>query len=111
VLVRAVEPLAGLDVMQQNRKGRRGVELTNGPAKLCYALGIDRALNGADLVEGLALWLERGSAIEDVCVARGPRVGVRGDERALTAPWRLWIRRHPYVSRTRAAGPPKRRSD
>jgi DNA-3-methyladenine glycosylase len=104
VLVRAVEPLAGIEVMRENRRGRDGVELTNGPAKLCYALGIDRALNGADLVDGQALWLERGDAVADACVARGPRVGVRGDERALTAPWRFWVRGHPYVSRARAAG-------
>ena len=104
VLVRAVEPLAGVEVMRQNRTGRQGVELTNGPAKLCYALGIDGALNGADLVAGQVLWLERGAAVEDGCVARGPRVGVRGDERALRVPWRLWVEGHPYVSRARAAG-------
>ena len=107
VLFRAVEPLAGIDVMRLNRGGRQGVELTNGPAKLCSALGIDRALNGTDLVAGQALWLERGVAVEDACVASGPRIGVRGDERALTVPWRLWVRGHPYVSRARAAGAPR----
>ena len=110
VLVRAVEPLAGIDVMRQNRGGRQGPELTNGPAKLCYALGIDRVLNGADLVSGQALWLERGIAVEDACLASGPRIGVRGDERALTAPWRLWVEGHPYVSRARAVGARKRGS-
>ena len=92
VLVRALEPLEGIDVMRAHRKGRTGVELTNGPAKLCYALGIDRALNGVDLVEGEELWLERGGpAPGDPTTARdgsaslreiasGPRVGVRGDE-------------------------------
>jgi DNA-3-methyladenine glycosylase len=111
VLVRAVEPIAGIEVMRQNRKGRQDVELTNGPAKLCYALGIDRALNGADLVAGQELWLERGAAVEEACVACGARIGVRGDERALTAPWRLWIRGNPYVSRARAARTRKQRPD
>jgi DNA-3-methyladenine glycosylase len=104
VLIRAVEPLQGLDVMRQNRKGRRGVDLTNGPAKLCYALEIERVLNGADLVSGQALWIERDRAVPDTDVASGPRIGVRGDERALTVPWRLWVRDHPYVSRARSTG-------
>lgn len=104
VLIRAIEPLVGLDVMRRNRMGRTGVELTNGPAKLCYALEIERDLNGADLVSGQALWIERDRPVPDADVARGPRVGVRGDERALTAPWRLWVREHPYVSRARTTG-------
>jgi DNA-3-methyladenine glycosylase len=99
VLVRALEPLEGLDAMRRHRKGRAGVELTNGPAKLCYALAIDRALNGADLVAGEALWLERDEGVPDAEVATGPRVNVRGDERALTVPWRFWIRDSVYVSK------------
>lgn len=49
VLLRAVEPLDGQDVMETLRKGRRGIELTNGPAKLCQAFAIGRDLNGQDL--------------------------------------------------------------
>jgi len=104
VLIRALEPLEGLEVMRRHRKGRQGVELTNGPAKLCYALAIDRGLNGTDLVSGQALWIERDRAVADARVASGPRIGVRGDERALAVPWRLWIRDHPYVSRARSTG-------
>ena len=48
-LVRALEPVEGLDEMRARRSGWDGVALTNGPAKLCYALGIDRDLDGADL--------------------------------------------------------------
>jgi DNA-3-methyladenine glycosylase len=99
VLVRALEPCEGIAAMRQRRKGREGIELTNGPAKLCYALAIDRALNGADLVTGDALRLERDLAVPDGSVATGPRVGVRGDKRALTVPWRFWIEGNPYVSR------------
>jgi DNA-3-methyladenine glycosylase len=99
VLVRALEPLEGVGVMRRHRKGREGVELTNGPAKLCYALAIDRALNGVDLVRGEELWLERGEPVPDADVATGPRVGVRGDERALTVPWRFWIAVNRYVSK------------
>jgi DNA-3-methyladenine glycosylase len=99
VLVRALEPLKGIEAMQRRRRGRPGIELTNGPAKLCYALDIGRELDGADLVEGSALWLERGDDVGDDQVASGRRVNVRGDARAVSAPWRFWIRDHPYVSR------------
>ena len=49
VLIRAIEPLGGEDVMLANRHGRGGAELSNGPAKLCQAFGIDKRLNGHDL--------------------------------------------------------------
>ena len=75
------------------------MELTNGPAKLCYALGIDRALNGADLCTGDELWVEEDLTIVDGEVLTGPRIGVKGDERALTVPWRFWVRDNPFVSR------------
>jgi DNA-3-methyladenine glycosylase len=99
VLVRAIEPVEGTEVMRRNRPGRSGVELTNGPAKLCYALGIDRTLNGADLVTGKYLSIEQDEAITEAHVATGPRVGVRGDERAVTVAWRFWIEPSLYVSR------------
>jgi DNA-3-methyladenine glycosylase len=73
--------------------------LTNGPAKLCYALAIDRALDGTDLVEGDALWIERDARPARETIASGPRVGVRGDAWALQVPWRFWIEGNPYVSR------------
>jgi DNA-3-methyladenine glycosylase len=98
VLIRALEPVSGIDAMRRRRKGRRDIELTNGPAKLCYAMDIDRDLDGADLVEGSALWLECGEGVHDNRVATGPRINVRGDERALSAPWRFWVRDNPYVS-------------
>jgi DNA-3-methyladenine glycosylase len=98
-LVRALEPAEGLEEMRARRGGREGVELTNGPAKLCYALDIDRGLDGTDLVEGDALWIERGEAVPEERIARGPRVGVRGDEWALNVKWRFWIEGNAYVSR------------
>jgi DNA-3-methyladenine glycosylase len=99
VLVRALEPVEGLDEMRARRGGREGVELTNGPAKLCYALDIDRELDGTDLVEGNALWIERDEGVPEAQIARGPRVGVRGDEWALNVEWRFWIEGNAYVSR------------
>src|ERR1044072_3277475 len=52
VLIRALEPLTGQDIMSANRGGQTGVNITNGPAKLCQALMIDKKLNGVDLRDG-----------------------------------------------------------
>ena len=99
VLVRALEPVEGIEEMRARRGGREGAALTNGPAKLCYALAIDRALDGADLVEGEALWIERDEPVPEGQVARGPRVGVRGNAWAVNVAWRLWVEGNGYVSR------------
>lgn len=97
VLIRAVRPLVGLEVMRERRPGRRDVELMRGPGKLCGALGVDGALNGAPL-DGPPLWLAAGDAVPDAAVARGPRVGI---SRAIDAPLRFWIRGSVWVSATR----------
>jgi DNA-3-methyladenine glycosylase len=79
VLIRAIEPLEGIERMRHLR-GPRVAErdLANGPAKLCQALEIDAALNQADLT-GDALWLETGSA--PMQIKTSPRVGIsRGRE-------------------------------
>src|SRR6267142_326887 len=59
VLVRALEPVEGVALMRQRRRAASDRELTSGPGKLCQALGIDRALDAADLL-GPRLWIERG---------------------------------------------------
>jgi DNA-3-methyladenine glycosylase len=99
VLIRALEPVEGMEEMLIRRRGRGGVQLTNGPAKLCYALGIDKALNGADLVTGDKVWLERDVQGADLPIAQGPRIGVTGDEKAIAVEWRFWIESNPYVSK------------
>jgi len=109
VLFRALEPLEGIEVMRTLRspepvEGRRAgvpdVRLTSGPARLCQALEIDREFDGADLCAPDALlFLEEDAAVPDEAVATGPRIGVRGDEVARTAPWRFYVRDSRYVSR------------
>ena len=100
VLVRALEPVEGIEAMTARRGGRRGAELANGPAKLCQALAVDRAFDGADMCAlDAILWMERGDVVADELVVRGPRVGVRGDDLARAAPWRLFVRGNPFVSR------------
>src|SRR5215831_542073 len=62
VLIRALEPVEGLDVMRRRRGRERDRELTSGPGKLCVALGIDRRLDRADLL-GNRVWLEAGRKV------------------------------------------------
>jgi DNA-3-methyladenine glycosylase len=99
VLVRALQPIEGLGIMRSRRRNQSDDWLTNGPAKLCAALAIDRALNGVDLVTGSELWVEEDDRLADAQVSTGVRIGVRGDQRALTVPWRLWVKDSSYVSR------------
>jgi len=95
VLIRAVEPLEGLDDMEVNRRGRTGIELTNGPAKACQALAIDKALNGHDLRAG-ELVLEPQKPLKTDQIVQTTRIGI---SQAQDTPWRFYIRGNRYVSR------------
>lgn len=82
VLLRAVEPLEGVEAMMARRKlvrrseGRSvGEELCNGPGKLAQALGITRALDGVKMISS-AVRVRRGPPVPDVLVAVGPRIGI-----------------------------------
>jgi DNA-3-methyladenine glycosylase len=108
ILVRALEPLEGIEAMQERRlragatgRGNRGgLLLTSGPGRLCQALDIDRGFDRADLCAPDALlFVEEDIAVPGEAVSSGPRIGVRGDEAAVSVPWRLCIRANRYVSR------------
>lgn len=100
VLIRALEPLEGRQAMRARRGGVPDVRLTRGPACLCQAFEIDRRFDGADLcAPGAVLFLEEEPAVPGEAVATGPRVNVRGDEKALSAPWRFCVKDSRYVSR------------
>jgi DNA-3-methyladenine glycosylase len=102
VLLRSGEPIEGLDRMAEHRGTSDVRLLCSGPARLCQALGIGRDDNGADVVRGDRIWLERGPRPAEV--SRGPRVGIT---RAIDEPWRYWITGDPFVSRGRP-GPGRR---
>ena len=91
VLIRALVPFDGIKLMQRHR-GRTGKDLTNGPAKLCQALAVDKALNGWDLTTGRKLWVEEQMTIPQRFVKAGPRIGIDyarpADKRAAL---RFWI--------------------
>lgn len=94
VLIRAIEPIDGLDTMAIYRNGRAGIELTNGPAKLCQALAIDRSFNGHNLErQPLRLIAKKELPIDSII--QTTRVGI---SRAKDMPWRFYIRDNPYVS-------------
>lgn len=94
VLIRAVEPIEGVDIMQNKRK-KTGVLLTNGPAKLCQAMGIDLLLNGHDLRKDNLRLIVKG-AIPAASIVQSTRVGISV---GIEMPWRFYIKDNPYVSR------------
>jgi len=98
VLVRALEPVEGLDIIRRRRAGRAEYEWTSGPGRLCIALGIDRRLDKADLL-GDRVWLEKGISISPRQIARGPRIGIDYAEAWVKKPWRFWVKDNPFVSR------------
>jgi DNA-3-methyladenine glycosylase len=95
VLIRAVEPLEGQDEMLLLRHGRGEHQLTNGPAKVCQALAIDKSCNGHDLAEPpIALEFMPPLAVDKI--VQTTRVGIT---KAIDQPWRFYIRGNPYVSK------------
>jgi len=75
VLIRTIEPLTGLDQMRARRK-RPDRDLTNGPAKLCQALSIDKTFYGWDLTMGKHLWVEPYRDIPPDTITATPRIGI-----------------------------------
>ena len=75
VLLRAGEPLEGLETMAALRKRGSARDLCSGPARWCQAFAVDRDLDGVDLADGVAIWIERGSPPDGI--VSGPRVGLK----------------------------------
>lgn len=101
VLIRALAPLEGMDVMRARRRGATGVALTNGPGKLCAALGITGALDGVPL-DGSTLQLVRGRTVRDADVRVTPRIGI---SQCVDWPLRFFVGGDAHVSRTPRAFP------
>lgn len=93
VLIRALEPVEGVELMRRWRKGRATRELTSGPAKLCQALRIDLSLNGADLCRPPLYVEDSGTRPEKIIWAE--RIGIREGRDLL---WRCYIAGNPFVS-------------
>ncbi len=96
VLIRAVEPVMGIDLMHQ----RRGIDdkknLTNGPGKLTKALGITMEDYGRKFWKP-PLSISPGPA--PIEISQGKRIGIENSGEAKDYPWRFWVTDHPFVSR------------
>lgn len=98
ILVRALEPVEGIEFMRKRRHTHPDHNLTNGPGKLCMAMSINRELDEADLL-GNRVWLEEYEKIPASRISKGPRIGIDYAEDWVDKPWRFWIKDNSYVSR------------
>jgi DNA-3-methyladenine glycosylase len=102
ILIRALEPQNGIDIMIKQRFDANDKEkipyrnLTNGPAKLCRAFGIDMTMNDADLC-GEEVWIEQGETLEEEKIGISTRIGIT---RAKDQFKRYYIKGNPWVSKT-----------
>ncbi|HEX6573763.1 MAG TPA: DNA-3-methyladenine glycosylase [Gemmatimonadaceae bacterium] len=96
VLVRALEPLDGIDLMRERRGAKiSDIGLTNGPGKLCAALGIDGSMNGVPLQRG-NLIVREGSRVSPRNIVTSKRIGIT---KAADWPLRYYIRDNAYISK------------
>ncbi len=106
VLIRALEPVEGMEFMAKNRfnksyeslSKRESINLSNGPGKLCKALAIDRTLNGENLLDN-RLYLVEGDKINKEDIIATKRVGIDYAEEAKDFLWRFYIKDNTYVSK------------
>lgn len=106
VLIRAIEPLEGLEYMAKVRTKKSPDELTNaqlinisnGPSKLCMAMKIDKSQNWADLAESEELYIEEASPISMENIVKAKRIGIDYAEEAKDFLWRFYIKDNIWVS-------------
>lgn len=99
VLIRAVEPRQGVEVMMSNRSATRSIKvemLTNGPGKLTKALNIDSRYNGFDLTVDGELYIAEGYSMSDIDIIATRRIGI---SEGMDRPWRFVIKGNRFVSR------------
>lgn len=95
VLIRAVEPLKGIETMKKNRKTEKMDNLCSGPGKLCRAMGITRELNGLKLGTKVKVY-DDGFKVKTI--GTSSRIGIKD---ALELPWRFFIKENQFVSSIR----------
>jgi DNA-3-methyladenine glycosylase len=94
VLVRAAEPLEGVEIMEENRGTEVLTNLCSGPGKLCMAFGLDRRHNGLDLTNSELVIVDDGWLPGEIVTAT--RIGIR---LGADLPWRFYLAGNPHVSR------------
>ncbi|MEX0649724.1 MAG: DNA-3-methyladenine glycosylase [Candidatus Andersenbacteria bacterium] len=101
VLIRSVEPLDGVSVMQQRRGTHQLNNLTTGPGKLCRALSITKKLNGVDVTESNEIYIvDDGFVVHPNHIATSKRIGVEYARHCTEYPWRYYLKNSNYLSRT-----------
>ena len=98
VLIRAVEPVEGTEIMRERRGQMSDKNLTSGPGKLCIAMGIDKRLNGENLM-GKRIWVEEYKTLIPDEIEAGKRIGIDYAEEFAEKPWRFWVKGNLYVSK------------
>ena len=96
VLIRALEPMEGIDIMSSYRRVDKTKDLTNGPGKLCLAFNISKKDNGLDLVNGDELYVTENENIEDKNIVITTRIGLT---QGTDLPLRYYVRNNKYVSK------------
>ncbi|MDR3549878.1 MAG: DNA-3-methyladenine glycosylase [Candidatus Babeliales bacterium] len=96
VLIRALQPVDGIEYMQEHRNKTVLKDLTNGPGKLTQAMGITMHDNGADILHGTDLYIAQGMQVPDGSIVAVPRIGISQAKNHL---WRFYIKGNPFVSR------------
>lgn len=97
VLIRALEPVAGIDVMKRRRKTDNLSNLTTGPGKLCQALAITRKCHDGIDLAGDTVWISPGLKQYDFSAC--PRIGIVYAEEYKDKPWRFYIRDNHFISK------------
>ncbi|MCZ8216911.1 MAG: DNA-3-methyladenine glycosylase [Cyclobacteriaceae bacterium] len=98
VLVRAVEPVLGIEHMRQRRGNVKDHQLSSGPGKLTQALGISRKHNGIPLNDD-QLWIEEGMKVKPAQLVTATRIGIDYAGEDANLPWRFYLRDNIWVSK------------
>lgn len=99
VLIRAVQPVKGIETMQRRRGTQQVKSLANGPANLTEAFAVTKALNGHDLTVGTKLFIAESDSPKEFEIVSTSRIGIRV---GLERPWRFLMKGSPFVSKQRA---------
>lgn len=99
VLLRALEPISGIEIMQQRRKTDKIKNLCSGPGKLCQAMAINMSHYGADLCGGSKLYLTEGEYVNAANIAATQRINIDYAGIAKDYPWRYIIKGNEFISK------------
>jgi len=100
-LIRAVEPITGIELMKKNRTIKTGKikDLTNGPSKFCQAFNITAKDYGIDLCDDDSLYLTKGEPADETSISRSPRINIDYAEEWKDKKWRFYITGNKFVSK------------